>query len=112
MRAALRQAGEGARAERAPGQVLVIAKYFEYCEVLIIAKYFSGWHVNSPKHWLEHLVALPDETVPSALEDGLHLVRRDVRVLGHQHLRPPIACDLHHLGKKVIRTLMQYLSNI
>ena len=97
MRAALGQAGEGARAERAPGELLVIAKN---CEVLIIAKYFSGWHVNSPKHRLEHLVALPDEIVPGALEDGLHLVRRDVRVLGHQHLRPPIACDLHHLGGK------------
>ena len=98
MRAALRQAGEGARAERAPGEVLVMAKYFEYSEFLIIANSFLGWRVNSPKHRLEHLVALPDETVPSALEDGLHLVRRDVRVLGHQHLRPPIACDLHHLG--------------
>ena len=82
-----------------PG-LLVIAKYFEYCEFLIIANNFLGKLVNSPKHWLEHLVALPDETVPSALEDGLHLVRRDVRVLRHQHLRPPIACDLHHLGKR------------
>ena len=61
---------------------------------------FAANKVCSPKHWLVHLVALHDEAVPRAVEDGLHLLGGDVRVLRHQHLRPASPSHLHHLQKR------------